>query len=199
MSKRYKQIFFRVSIIFSLLATIVVLFAWYKNAEPSIELIFAIYCFTSIVFPLFILLLGWISETYFKRQMELIFKRPPLLNIQADKFEILEIKSKSIWFPTTYVLNGNINGYNIFFNLQHDEFIKIQVTFPFCSIDNETRKKITESLKHLEFKVNNDNVFKTYRKRKLINMTNEELVTELEFVTTILNIENIKTAEIGWC
>lgn len=199
MIKRYRQLFFSISIIFSFLVTIVILFAWYKNAEPNTELIALIYLFASIMVPLFILFLGWISETYFKRQTELIFNSPPLLNIQQDKFELLELKSKSKWFPSTFVLNGNIDGYNLFFDLKNDELIKVQVTFPFYPIDKETRKKIAISLNQLEFKVYNDNICKTYRKSILLKMTHIELIEELNFVASTLKVENIMTVELGWC
>lgn len=195
--RRYRQLFFRLSIIFSLLVTVIILFAWYKNAEPSMKLIVIIYLFASIAFPLFIILLVWISETYFKRQMEQIFNVPPLLNIQQVNFKIQEIKSKSIWYSSTYVLNGNIDGYNVFFNLKNDEFIKVQVTFPFYQIDKETRKRIAIPLNHLEFKVYNDNICKTYKKSLLLKMTHNELVEELKFVTSELRVENIMTAELG--
>jgi hypothetical protein len=199
MIKRYKQLYFRVSIIFSILVTIIILFAWYKKNGPNFELIAWIYLFSSIVAPLFILLLGWMGETYYKRQTELIFNRPPLLNIQPDKFELLELKSKSKWFPSSFVLNGIIDGYNVFFNLKNDDFIKVQVTFPFYPVDKETLNKISISLNQFEFKVYSDNICKTYGKSKLLKMTHIELLKELQFVTSELNVQNVKTAELGWC
>ena len=197
MIRRYKQLFFRVSVIFSLLVTIVILFAWYKNAEPSIKLVAMIYLCASIVLPIFIILVGWISETYFKRQMELVFNKPPLLDMQSDKFNLVEIESKSKWFASSFVLNGKVNGYNGFFVLLHDELIKVQVTFPFYPIDKAIRSKIETSLNRLDFKVYNDNICKTYGKNKLLNMTYEELSVELETATTTLREENIITTELA--
>jgi uncharacterized membrane protein (DUF485 family) len=184
--KKIKYIFFVSASVFLFFTGILLLWSFYQNAFPGLELTIEIILGAGVFLPIFIVALAW-YDWYMKRRIRLnALKVSPFDQLEKIGFYRYYLFEHSRFHFTEEVSRAEINDFSIICDLEHKlpKKINFRIIAEAKKI-NSTEFDVMESeFKNLDFDF--DTLTKTYNLKRTFPQRIEDLKKDLINITDIL-------------
>lgn len=194
--QKLKPLFFRISLVLLGLVLLIFLIAfWATGNLPNGQLLLSIILATGIGFPLFIMLLGYLTWLLNHKARQNAFSKTPFDQIENIGFYKAYIGNASKWLFTDEMKEGKLNGFAFRMDLAKEKgrhFIEFDIPVEWKKLDKSEFKRLTEKFKqhNAEFRIGS--IVKRYDTRQEALQTVSNLKQDLELFTTLLRQEGFE-------
>lgn len=193
--QKLKPVFVRISFIYLGLVSIFLLVAYLTGNLPNGQLLLSIILATGIGFPLFIMLLGYLSWLLNHKPRQNVFSKPPFDQIGNIGFYKAYIGDTSKWTFTDEIKEGKLNGFTLKMDLSKEKgrhFMEFDVPVEWKKLDKSEFNRLTEKFKQYNAEFRIGSLVKQYDTREQALQTASDLKDDLELFTTLLRQEGFK-------
>ncbi|WP_172826797.1 hypothetical protein [Flammeovirga sp. SJP92] len=146
------------------------------------------FIFTLIVFSF--AYIEWASKMYFRQK---VYKLISMKELKLYGFKFKKINTDSNFFFTEEILEGKIEGFNVFFDSLDFNLIKIFMEVkPSRSIGKIEFSEIESKMAHLNGKLVYGGVSIHYKKERLLKMNTKMIINEIEDIILLLTAHDIQ-------
>ena len=159
-----------------------------KNEYPDLLLFLSVLVGASIVFPIFIIGLAYIEWLSKRRVRNKVFRQRPFDELDKIGFTVSYINDKTKWYFTEETKEVSINNYLIQCDIRRESpnTIEFKAFVKHTEIEKERFKSLNEMFKQEEIYFDFGGLVKKYNIKKTMNLTIEEVKTDLtQFVQTL--------------
>jgi len=192
--EKLKSIFIRLSLICLGFVFIVLTIAYLTGNFPSRQLLFGILLVTGIGFPVFILLLGYLTWLITRNARQKAFLKIPFNQIERIGFYNAYLDDKSKWSFTDEIKKGQLNGFTLSMDISKEKGHTLEFDIPteWKKLDKNEYSRLTEKFKqhNVEFRIGS--LVKQYDTKLYAFRTIYDLKQDLEFITTLLRQEGFQ-------
>lgn len=193
--EKLRAIFFRLSFALFGAVSIVFLIAYLTGNLPNVQLLFYILVITSIGFPIFVILLGYIVWFINRTARQRTFSKAPFNDIEKIGFHKAYLDESSKWALTEEIKESKLNGFALRMNLSKEKgyhFIEFDIPVERKKLEKSEYDSLTKKFKqhNAEFRIGS--IVKLYDTRQQISQTVSDIKQDLELFTTLLKQEGFK-------
>lgn len=159
-----------------------------KNEYPDLLLFIKVLAGASIVFPIFLVglaYLDWYSKTQVRNKA---FKQKPFNELDKIGFTVSYLYEKTKWYFTEETKELSINNYLIQCDVRREtpNTIEFKAYIKYKEIEEERMKTLVAKFKQQEIYFDFDGLVKKYNIKKAMNLTIEQIKSELtQFVQAL--------------
>lgn len=186
--------FGRLSIASLGLVSIVLAIAYLTGNLPNKQLLISIILMTGVIFPLFIMFLGYLTWILNRNARQKVYSKIPFDQIENIGFYKAYLGDNSKWSFTSEIKKGQLNGFTLIMDLSKEKGQALEFDIPteWKKLDKNEYRRLTEKFKqhNIEFRIGS--LVKKYNARQPEIRTVSELKKDLELATTLLRQEGFK-------
>lgn len=193
--KKLKPAFFRISLILLGAVSVFLLIAYVTESLPNGQILILIILAAGVVFPLFIMLLGYLTWLLNHKARQKTFSKNPFNQIENIGFNKSYIGDTSQWSCTEEIKEGNLNGFILRMDLSKENgsrFIEFDIPLEWKKLNKSEYNRLTEKFKEHNAELRNGSIAKQYDTRQQILQTVSDLRQDLELFTALLRQEGFK-------
>lgn len=193
--QKLKPAFIRISLVSLGLISIFLVFAYLTGNLPEGQLLLSIILTTGVGFPLFIMLLGYLTWLLNHKARQNTFSKTPFNQIENIGFYKAYVGDMSKWSFTDEIKEGTVNGFNLRMDISKEKghrFIEFDTPVHWKKLDNAEYNRLSEQLKQFNAELRIGSIAKQYDTRKQTLQTASDLKKDLELFTALLRQEGIK-------
>lgn len=177
--------------------TIIIIIGLTKNNYPNLDLLIIVILSASIGFPIFILGLAYIEWLSKRRVRKKALEYCPFDQLDKIGFTVSYLHEKTKWYFTEVTKEIKINGYRIQVDTKREspKTLEFKVFVQSPEIDEEAFKRLETKLKQDDIYFDFDGPVKKYNLKRPINLTAEQLKTDLTKFVEILKNEKFESTD----
>ena len=192
---KLKPFFVRISLILLGVVSIFVLIPYLAGNLPNEQLLLYIILATGIAFPLFIMLLGYLTWQLNHKARQKTFAKTPFNQVDNIAFYKAYIGDTSKWSFTDEIKEGKLNGFTLRMDLSKEKghhFIEFDIPVEWKRLDKSEFNRLTEKFKQHNAELRIGSIAKQYDTRLITLQTVSALKQDLELFTALLKQEGFE-------
>ncbi len=194
--QKLKPAFFRISLILIGLVLLIFLISFLATGNlPDGQLLLSIILATGIVFPVFIMLLGYLTWLLNHKARQHVFSKIPFDQIENIGFYKSYIGDTSKWSFTDVIKEGKLNGFTLRMDLSKEKgrhFIEFDIPVEWKKLDKSEFNRLIEKFKQHSAEFRIESITKQYDTRQRTIPTVSDLNQDLELFTALLRQEGFE-------
>ena len=189
--EKLRPVFIRLSLTSLGFVSIVLLIAYVTGNLPNGQLLLYILLTTGIVFPIFIMLLGYIVWLISRNARQRAFYNVPFNQIETIGFHKTYSGHNLKWSFTDELKKGHLNGFTLTMDLSKEKGHTLEFVAPteWKKLDKTEYRRLTEKFQvhNIEFRIGS--LVKQYDIKQSTLHTVSDIKQDLEYFTTLLREE----------
>lgn len=193
--QKLKSAFVHISLVLLGLVSIFLVIAYMTGNLPGGQILLSIILATGIVFPFFIMLLGYLIWTLNHNARQTTFAQTPFNQVDKIGFYKAYKDDTSKWSFTEVIRESNINGFPLRMDLSKENgsrFIEFAIPVEWKKLNKSEFNRLTEKFKEHNAELRIGSIAKQYDTKQQALQTVFDLRRDLELFTTLLRQEGFE-------
>ena len=187
---KLKFAFVSISLVFSGLVLLIFLIAFLATGNlPNGQLLLSIILASGIGFPLFIMILGYLTWRVNHKARQNAFSKTPFNQIESIGFHKSYIDDMSKWSFTEQIREGKLNGFTLRMDMSKEkgyQFIDFEIPVEWKELDKSEFNRLMEEFKQYNAEFRIGSIVKQYDTRQHALKAVSDLKHDLELFTMTL-------------